>query len=73
MKSQKALRKLLKAKQPALETWRLTFTDGTTVQHRFKLADHDLIFQQLRDKKGSVDTSDGRHYDFRDLIRFEWA
>lgn len=72
MKSQKALRKLLKAKQPQYETWQLTFTDGTTGQHRFKLADHDEIFKQLRDKQGSVDTSDGHHYDFSDLIRFEW-
>ncbi|KRM72830.1 hypothetical protein [Lacticaseibacillus brantae] len=73
----KTMKQMLKAKKQTFEYFYITFTDGTTFElpvdvTEDNMKNHDTLLQQLRDKRGSLTAADGREYNFRDVVRYEF-
>jgi|GEM_PF-4490579 len=73
----KTMKQMLKAKKQTFEYFYITFTDGQTFElpvdvTNDNLRAHDALIAQLRDKRGSLTAADGREYNFRDVVRYEF-
>lgn len=74
----KVLKQMLKAKKQQYGYFYVTFTDGGTVEVPVDVTDgdmraHDAFVNQLRAKNGTLPTAQGKVYQMRDVIRYEYS